>query len=113
MANPQDYRVEDSLHDMIVTMQAAYIEWQHGGGAEAAMRWIANTLNGPGLIPDQDEPWGRDAQAYHAAHKSNRFPFCDCGRPSTILWMGKGFCCDAHYQRARDVAIAPGGSGRG
>lgn len=50
-----------AMHRNILAMQAAYIEWRHGGGAEAAMQWIGNTLDGPGLIPEDTE---KDAQAY-------------------------------------------------
>lgn len=54
----------DMHENLIVVMQAAYIEWQHGGGADAAMKWIANTLDGPGLIPLESDAFGKDAQAY-------------------------------------------------
>ena len=95
------------FHDKVVGEQAAYIEWQHGKGAEAGMQWIANGLWGPGLIPDEDEPWGTEAQAYYDANKSDPFPQCFCGRPSNQLWMGKGACCDEHMtvirQQAKDA----------
>ena len=51
------------IHDMTVAQQAAWIEWQHGKGADAAMTWIHNGLVGPGFIPDEDEPYGKEAQA--------------------------------------------------
>jgi hypothetical protein len=89
------------LNDKIVSEQAAYIEWQHGKGAEAGMQWIANGLWGPGLIPEESEPWGTEAQAYYDANKSNPFPECFCGRPSNQLWMGKGACCDGHMTQIR------------
>lgn len=90
--------------DNCVAMQAAFIEWQHGGGAEAAMKWIANTLWGPGLIPDPEEPYGTEAQAWFDSHRAEPFPKCFCGRPSNILGMrGKGFCCDEHYQQYKAV----------
>ncbi len=50
------------VEHQVLAMQAAYIEWIHGGGAEKAMAWIANTLDGPGLIPTDAE--GTDAQAF-------------------------------------------------
>jgi len=53
----------------IAAMQAAWIEWVHGGGAQAAMGWIENTLEGPGLIPDEDELNGKCAQAWFDANK--------------------------------------------
>jgi hypothetical protein len=90
----------DINHDHIVGMQAAYIEWQHGKGAESAMSWIEGALDGPGLIPDESAPYGAEAQAYFDANNAHPFPVCDCGRPSNIGWMGKGFCCDEHYQKA-------------
>jgi hypothetical protein len=88
-------------HDLLVVMQAAWIEWQHGKGAEEAMAWIANTLGGPGLIPDEDEPYGKEAQAFYDANRSEPFPTCPCGRPSNIAWMGQGFCSQEHYREAR------------
>lgn len=88
------------FHDQIVGQQAAFIEWQHGAGAEAAMGWIENGLCGPGHIPDEDAPYGKEAQAWFDANKHEPFPACPCGRPSNILWMGKGFCCNTHYDEA-------------
>jgi len=59
------------IHDMTVANQAAWIEWQHGGGAEEAMQWIENGLSGPGLLPGmveddiaEDDPILKNAQAY-------------------------------------------------
>ena len=100
------------FHDQIVAQQAAWIEWQHGAGAEAGMQWIENGLCGPGHIPDEDEPYGTDAQAYFDANKSDPFPACHCGRPSNSLWMGKGFCSNAHYNehRAAMAAAQEGGN---
>lgn len=92
-------------HDLIVTMQAALIEWKHGKGAEAALQWIVNTLSGPGLLPSPDEPYGKDAQAYHDANRAEPFPKCHCGRPSNQLWMGKGFCSDEHFRSTRAASM--------
>lgn len=89
------------LHDHITGNQAAWIEWQHGAGAEAAMKWIQNGLAGPGHIPDEDAPYGREPQAWFDANQSNPLPQCFCGRPSNIGWMAQGFCCKAHYTQAR------------
>lgn len=89
------------IHDMTVAQQAAWIEWQHGKGAEEAMSWIHNGLVGPGFIPDEDEPYGKEAQAYFDANRSDPFPICYCGRPSNSLWMGQGFCCREHYDTRR------------
>ncbi len=103
--------ISATLHDKLVGEQAAYIEWQHGKGAEAGMQWIAGGLWGPGLIPDEDEPWGKEAQAYFDANKSDPFPECFCGRPSNQLWMGKGACCSDHMEQIRqqaDEAEKPG-----
>ncbi|QIY81467.1 hypothetical protein [Chromobacterium violaceum] len=58
------------LHDNITAMQSAWIEWKHGQGAAAAMEWIENTLNGPDLIPDEDEPNSQNAQAWYDANCS-------------------------------------------
>ena len=38
-----------------IAMQAALIEQATGKGDEAALEWIANTLEGPGLLPDFSE----------------------------------------------------------
>ncbi|HEM7577689.1 TPA: hypothetical protein U2J86_004725, partial [Serratia marcescens] len=46
---------------MLLTMQAAVIEIEHGEGPKAAMAWIVNKLMGPGeFAPDSE----KDAQAY-------------------------------------------------
>lgn len=90
------------LHDQVVANQAAWIEWQHGGGAERAMEWVQNGLFGPGHIPDEDEQWGKDAQAYYDANRSDPFPECFCGRPSNQLWMGKGACSSEHMKKVKE-----------
>lgn len=51
------------FHDQIVAQQAAWIEWQHGKGAEEGMGWIENGLCGPGHIPDEEATYGTEAQA--------------------------------------------------
>ncbi|MCU8942201.1 hypothetical protein OE519_00265 [Pseudomonas aeruginosa] len=89
------------IHDMTVAQQAAWIEWKHGKGSDAAMTWIHNGLVGPGFIPDEDEPYGKEAQAWYDANRADPFPACFCGRPSNSLWMGKGFCSNAHYEQHR------------
>lgn len=57
--NAKLYRTALSMGDVIdnhcLAMQAAVIEMYIGKGAEAGMRWIENTLAGPGLYPDVDE----------------------------------------------------------
>ena len=50
-----------NLARALAAMQAAWIEWRRGRGADAAMQWIENTLIGPGLIPGDD---ASDAQAF-------------------------------------------------
>lgn len=87
------------IHDMVVANQAAYIEWKYGGGAEAAMQWIENGLDGPGHIPHPDEPWGKEAQAYYDANKSDPWPQCPCGRPSNQMAGGRGYCSYACYKK--------------
>ncbi|MFZ6655879.1 hypothetical protein [Undibacterium sp. TJN19] len=52
----------------IVTMQATWIEWKNGKGAEAALEWIENTLDGPGLIPSVNDEHYTDAQKYFDAN---------------------------------------------
>lgn len=86
------------IHNQVVANQAAWIEWQHGKGAEAAMAWVHNGLWGPGQIPDESEPWANDPQAYYNANKADPFPVCPCGRPSNQLWMGNGACCHEHMK---------------
>ena len=94
-------RLGAMFQDLIVTMQAAWIEWKHGDGAEAGMQWIENTLAGPGNLPDSDDEYGTEAQAYMSANRSDPFPRCFCGRPSHMAWMNYGFCSDAHYLEGR------------
>ena len=71
-----------ALHNVIVGNQSAWIEWQHGAGAEAAMTWIHNGLAGPGLIPD-----GKEAQPWFDANQDDRYeipPMKEAGAaPST------------------------------
>lgn len=88
----------DSMHDLITAMQAAWIEWKHGNGAEAAMQWIENTLDGPGQIPDDpDEPYVTEAQAYYDLNCAHPSGPCEvCGRPTHISSGGKAFCSDEH-----------------
>lgn len=45
----------------LLALRAAVIEMQHGAGAEEAMKWIWNTLAGPGELPPED---ATDAQEY-------------------------------------------------
>lgn len=97
------------IHDMIVANQAAWIEWQHGKGAEAAMTWVHNGLAGPGLIPEDDEPYATEPQAWYDANNSDPMPTCFCGRPSNIGWMKQGFCCNEHYETGKAAAIRSGG----
>lgn len=106
----------ECIHNMVVAQQSAWIEWRHGKGAEAAMTWIHNGLVGPGHIPEEDAPYGKEAQAWYDANCANPMPQCFCGRPSNRLWMGKGFCGAAHYREAKAAHDAgtpgtPGGSG--
>ena len=49
------------LEMVLCAMQAAYVEMCNTG-ADNAMRWIENTLDGPGLIPDV--PKGITAQEF-------------------------------------------------
>jgi hypothetical protein len=70
MSEKSEIMIGNVLHNNIVAMQSAYIEWKHGKGAEAAMQWIENTLDGPDLLPSEDEPFAKDAQAYFDANAS-------------------------------------------
>lgn len=93
--------LEKIVHDMVVANQAAWIEWRHGRGAEAAMQWIENGLSGPGHIPDARAPYGTEAQAFFDANRAEPFPLCYCDRPSNQLWMGHGACSDAHMAETK------------
>jgi len=93
-------RMGKIVHDQTTANQAAWIEWQHGRGAEAAMGWIHNGLWGPGLIPDENAPYGKEAQAFYDANCSDPIQACACGRPSNQLWMGHGACCNEHMREA-------------
>lgn len=48
--------MSDLIHNMVVGQQSAWIEWQRGHGAEAAMTWIHNALAGPGALPPRGCP---------------------------------------------------------
>lgn len=64
--------MERVQHNTIVAMQAAWIEWKHGRGAEAAMQWIENTLDGPGLIPwegAEEQTWSTDPNEYFSVNR--------------------------------------------
>lgn len=89
------------VHDMVVANQSAWIEWQHGKGAEAAMSWIHNGLWGPGHLPDEDAPWGKDAQRWYLANRHDPFPTCICGNPSSQMQMNVGGCCKEHFDEGR------------
>lgn len=89
------------IHDMVCANQAAWIEWRHGRGADAAMEWIENGLIGPGHIPDENAPYGKEAQAWMDANRAEPFPRCYCGRPSNQLWMGHGACSPEHMLKTR------------
>ena len=88
--------------DLIVGNQSAWIEWKNGKGAKAGMQWIENSLSGPSLIPSDNEPYFKDPQLYFNANKSDPFPKCPCGNPSSILWMGNGYCCNEHQDMHKD-----------
>lgn len=98
------------IHNMTVAQQAAWIEWQHGAGAEAGMQWIENGLAGPGQIPDAGEPYGTEAQAYFDANQADPLPVCYCGRPSNILHMGNGYCSTEHHKAALAARQGKGGA---
>lgn len=57
---------------IILAMQAAWIAHQYGKEpADSVMEWIANSLEGPGLLPDPDDDgFTTDAQAWFDAQIS-------------------------------------------
>ncbi|WP_186083633.1 hypothetical protein [Burkholderia gladioli] len=100
--------IAETLEETIVAVQAAVIEWDHGGGADAARTWLNNMLIGPGIYPSADAPHGKDAQRWYDANQPNPFPPCACGLPSHLLARGKGFCSDEHEQRdAAGLSVRP------
>jgi hypothetical protein len=88
------------IQDLTVSMQASWIEWKHGKGAEGAMVWIHNSLAGPGFIPVKGK-WITNAQHFYSANCHNPLPACFCGNPSHIGWDGLGACSQEHYQITR------------
>lgn len=84
------------LNNAIVTMQAAWIEFQQGG---KGMGWIDGFLDGPDLIPGDEEPYSDNPQFWYDANRSDPFPKCWCGNPSHILWMGYGYCSKEHSEQ--------------
>lgn len=95
------------IHDLLCGMQAAWIEWKHGGGAEEAMAWIENRLDGPGLIPEEDKPYATEAQLWFEANRSRPYPRCPCGRPSHILALTRGYCSWSCHDEHEPVARTP------
>lgn len=88
-------------HDLVVAMQAAWIEWKHGRGADAGMQWIENTLDGPGFIPNDDEPYGKEAQFYFSANCAHPMgPCAICGKPSCTIGSGIAACGTKHFIEA-------------
>lgn len=59
---------------IILAMQAAWIAHQYGKEpADSVMEWIANSLDGPGLLPDPgDDGFTTDAQAWFDAQIAER-----------------------------------------
>jgi hypothetical protein len=45
----------DIIDRHCIVMQAALIEQSIGKGDDAALKWIANTLDGPGLLPSMSD----------------------------------------------------------
>ncbi|WP_051227709.1 hypothetical protein [Oceanospirillum beijerinckii] len=80
----------------MVAMQAACIDAQENSAAEG-MKWIFNTLSGPGLIPDEDEPYHNDAQKYFNHHGPDACHCIVCGEPSRVI--GKEVICSAACER--------------
>lgn len=91
----------DMLNDKIVTMQAAFIDAEQKGPA-AGMQWITNSLLGPGLIPDESEPWANNAQHYYSHHCSKPLGPCGvCGAPSCVDGVGHVACSMEHYKQLK------------
>jgi hypothetical protein len=74
------FMISQALHNTMVGNQSAWIEWQHGAGAEAAMAWIHNGLVGPGLIPDGKEP-----QPWFDANQDDRYEVPACAALSAAM----------------------------
>ena len=107
--SPDDF-VAQMANDLLVVMQAAWIEWQNGRGAEAAMQWIANTLAGPGLIPDENAPYYNDAQSFHGLHRSDPAPPCThCGKPATLWGKDEASCAECQERKRLGLLHAPDG----
>lgn len=97
-------------NDLLVTMQAAWIEWRNGRGAEAAMQWIENTLDGPGLIPDDDDPYINDAQSFHGINRSDKAPPCShCGKPATAWGKDEASCAECQERKRLGLLHEPDG----
>ncbi len=96
-----------AIHNMVTAEQAAWIEWKHGKGADAGMQWIENGLFGPGLIPGDTGPYSKRSQHWYDANRTDAYPRCICGLPSSICGHDKdhrviGACCQEHYEIQRD-----------
>lgn len=71
MSDKRDEILGKLVHNHKIIMQAAWIEWRHGKGAESAMQMIENHLEcAGGFVPDEDcveeipEHLKKDSEAY-------------------------------------------------
>ena len=74
--------LSQTIHNIMVGNQSAWIEWQQGDGAEKAMEWIQNGLIGPGLIPVSN---GKSAQEFCDANSDYRMEPTDPHPPGKEL----------------------------
>jgi hypothetical protein len=89
------------LNDMIVANQAALIDAYHNGPI-AGLKWIYNSLWGPGNLPDINDRWASDANDYYSAHCSRPLGPCEiCGRPSRCAGSGHVACGWGHLILAK------------
>jgi len=94
------------VHDLIVSMQAALIE-SHHNGAESGLEWIYNALEGPDCLPDMESEWAGDAEDYYNAHRADPHGPCEiCGKPSGIAGFGHVACSVEHLEQAQQQGKA-------
>lgn len=53
------------IHNTVTVMQAAYLDWKAGKGAESAMEWIENTLDDTDNIPAEGYAGAGDLKNAH------------------------------------------------
>ena len=91
--------MDQVIHNQVVVMQSALIDAINKTPKDG-MQWIYNQLDGPGCLPDENDPWYHDANLYYSAHRSNPYGPCEiCGNPSSVSGQGHVACSLDHHKQ--------------